>query len=658
MTNILMNTNLSSPSGLFKNYNRSESRLARSNQVSNALNNEIRDIESTNTIKGLTKDLDTKVGAHVTHYKTYDPMHIKTFHREFDTMVLGWETSWGVVQPEQDRYQFYYFDNLINMAEDYNITILGDSAGLVWHVNLPEWLAYDGGLQPHPNELVTDFNRSELLSILDDYLEAVVGRYKGKVYSWTVVNEATCTTWSEEEGWYIGPRKSFWYETIGADYIAYAFNKTHEIDPNAKLFINDGIWWNNYPDVIKNQSDYFYNFIVNLLEQGVPLHGIGLQMHLRDAPDHPWIADWLNFTKMEAYISRLHNLGLEIHLTESDVSIVGGITNEKLQRQAEIYQWLIDIAMKYEHITYYNLFGITDKHSLFNAAEYIFDEKYEPKPAYYAIKHRLQGNTELYQHDFDDPYVNPPPEIPPDLIWGLDPILNNHYEILTANYNDTSSWKLIAGNTEYGELEPGNLFWVNITHRPDEEVHWNYLDYWNIDIGGEGFYWTCAGDYSFYDRFHFIRGVPFHETPEWLRQIVPNDSRLTWDDITLNIYAHRSIMFRDGIPEFTNNDTSWGYYAKSENFTIHMIWNKTTGILEYYHYIGSKASGLPLEIEFILQDGDYQVIPPPESSEASPESFVESIVDTFSEDTPEFEWFVILILIPIGLYQNQKRKKK
>jgi hypothetical protein len=151
-------------------------------------------------------------------------------------------------------------------------------------------------------------------------------------------------------------------------------------------------------------------------------------------------------------------------------------------------------------------------------------------------------------------------------------------------------------------LKPGNEFWVKISKLPTDKVYWNDSDYFHISISGDGFFnGPYPGNYSFYERKHFIQYISYPGTPEWLRKIIPDGSRLIWDDWISNFQDHSEYGYSDPQPTFTNTDTTIGFLVKNDKMSLTTEWNKKSGVLTYYHYIGTDSSGeMPLDLEFVL----------------------------------------------------------
>ena len=293
-----------------------------------------------------------------------EPVYREVLAREFSSLTAENAMKFMFVHPERDRYDFTDADTLVTFAEDNNMKVRGHT--LVWHIQLPQWLT-EG-----------KFTRQQLLQILQNHIYIVVGHYRGKVFAWDVVNEGIADN--------NGLRDTIWLRGIGPEYIDLAFRWAHEADPKARLF------YNNYGgEGLGAKSDAIYNLVRGMVQRGVPIHGVGLQMHvgLNNAPPPADVA---------ANIQRLAALGLDVHITEMDVQIQNGTgtESERFAAQAKIYRDMLGVCLSKRNCKAFVLWGFTDKHSWIPQftkkpdAALIFDNFYRPKPAYNALREVLR----------------------------------------------------------------------------------------------------------------------------------------------------------------------------------------------------------------------------------------------------------------------------
>ena len=309
----------------------------------------------TTSLKKYAEESGIHIGAAVAADPlSQDDAYAVTLAREFNLVTTENALKFGPVHPGPDRYDFEDSDAIVDFALNNNMAIRGHT--LIWHNQQPEWLTG------------REWQRNELLAELEDHIDTVVGRYKGKIFAWDVVNEAVIG-----DGSY---RDTFWYQNIGEEYISEAFRMAHEADPDALLFYND-----YGAEGMNTKSEAVYNLAQTLLDQDVPIHGVGLQMHIAtdNYPDPDSVVK---------NIKRLTDLGLQVHITEMDVRIPSSASSQSLQTQGHIYNEMMKVCLANPNCTAFVLWGFTDLYSwipnFFDGygSALIFDEEYRPKPAY------------------------------------------------------------------------------------------------------------------------------------------------------------------------------------------------------------------------------------------------------------------------------------
>jgi endo-1,4-beta-xylanase len=307
-----------------------------------------------------------------------------TLAREFNILVPENELKWDSVHPARDTYDFSVPDSMVAFAEAHQMRVFGHV--FVWYWQLPAWLT-DGG-----------FSREELMSILEDHIKTVAGHYRGRVEAWDVVNEAVADDGSL--------RHTIWLDTIGPEYIDLAFQWAREADPDARLFYND-----YGGEGLGAKSDAIYALVSDLKERGVPIDGVGLQVHTSIAwPPLP--------QDVAANIARLGALGLDVRISEMDVRIQDGTgtTEQKLAAQAEVYRNMANVCVASPACSAFMMWGFTDKYSWipwFTGNPdwpLIFDESYEPKSAYWAVYTEFGGVGPV--GGIVEPVTDLPPESP------------------------------------------------------------------------------------------------------------------------------------------------------------------------------------------------------------------------------------------------------
>ena len=295
--------------------------------------------------------------------------------------------KWESVHPQPDRYDFTIPDQYVAFGEKNHMFIVGHN--LVWHNQVPAWVFRDdkGNL----------LDRDALLARMREHIRTVVGRYKGRIQSWDVVNEAL-----NEDG---TMRQSLWEKIIGDDYIAKAFQYAHEADPQAQLTYNDY----NLENEAKRKGAIA--LIARLKAEGVPITSVGLQGH--DS------LTWPTVDQMDAAISAFGNLGLKVAISELDIDVlppatrqatadvtvsiqqnaalnpfVNGLPDSVQQQLAKRYAELFGVFLKHRDVVNRVTFwGVTDGDSWRNdwpvrgrtSYPLLFDRAGQPKAAFDAV---------------------------------------------------------------------------------------------------------------------------------------------------------------------------------------------------------------------------------------------------------------------------------
>lgn len=323
-----------------------------------------------------TRDLPVGSAVNMAALNGADPRYAHTLTGEFNACVAENEFKPSEVWIGPREYDFSVTDRLADLATGNGMLLRGHT--LVWHQQTPRWL------RSYPDVPVND---TELGALLRDYIHAIVGRYKGRIAHWDVVNEAVHDP--EPDG--ITPalrEESVWFRALGPDYLAQAFRWAHEADPDARLYYND------YEiEAVGPKSDAVYDLLRNLLAQGVPVHGIGFQGHLLNG--------WRATEAHRNNLRRFRELGLEWAVTEADIRMQldgAAPTPEQLADQATGYADLAGLCVSEPGCRGLIFWGFTDAHSWIPGfrkgwgAALPFDKEYRPKPAYHAVCEALSEN--------------------------------------------------------------------------------------------------------------------------------------------------------------------------------------------------------------------------------------------------------------------------
>lgn len=279
----------------------------------------------------------------------------------FKRITAGNEMKPDALQPFQGQFDFERADDLVYFAETNNMSIHGHT--LLWHQQIPYWMENFEG------------TREEWKAMMKNHIQTVVHHFKGKVKSWDVINEAFY-----ENGTL---RNTIWKQNIGPEYLDLAFKYAHEADPNAVLFYND---FNLAINPVKRNA--VLRFFQKLKANGVPIHGIGLQMHISIGfPEN---------NEINRALIETSDMGFLVHLSELDVTLnplsksMPTPTTDDLKRQADKYSVVFNYFNKLpEHLKFgITIWGVDDGTSwipsYFNRDDYplLFDKNFEPKPAF------------------------------------------------------------------------------------------------------------------------------------------------------------------------------------------------------------------------------------------------------------------------------------
>lgn len=305
-----------------------------------------------------------------------NPQESALITQQFNSLTAENAMKMSSIHPTENRYSWLDADAIVDFAVKNKMKVRGHT--LCWHTQVPDWMFKDS--------LGNDVSKEVLLRRLKTHINTVVSRYKGRIYAWDVVNEVV----PDDSALF---RNSKWFQITGEDFIAKAFEYAHEADPKAILFYND------YNTEIPEKREKIYNMLKGLLAKGVPIHGMGLQGH--------WSVNNPSQEELEKSIKMFSSLGLQIQVTELDVSVYSGrqggqigrnqrvekavYTPEMEQAQIEKYKMLFDVFRKYrKEITGVTFWNLSDRYTWLNMRgrknfPLLFDEDLKPKKVYWEV---------------------------------------------------------------------------------------------------------------------------------------------------------------------------------------------------------------------------------------------------------------------------------
>jgi endo-1,4-beta-xylanase len=250
-------------------------------------------------------------------------------------------------------------------------------------MNIPRFIQDANGVP------VATLTRKSLQGMLKNHIDSVFLKYKGRIAQWDLVNEPFA-----EPSTTGAMRTNVWQTVIGSDYIDSAFVWAHRVDPACKLYLNDY----NCETVGSAKAEYMYEFIAGMKARNIPIDGVGFQCHIN--------TNGMNYTTLDQNIKRYAALGLDVAITELDVSIsnVNYANNSAsyLTKQALIYQNIIQLCLNNPNCKTFITWGFTDLYSWIpdysagfspSGHALIFDTDYNPKPAYNTILNALNTKS-------------------------------------------------------------------------------------------------------------------------------------------------------------------------------------------------------------------------------------------------------------------------
>ena len=313
-----------------------------------------------------------------------DDTFTRVLAAQFGLVVPENAMKFGPIKPKPDTYFFDDADALVNFAHQHNMKVRGHN--FVWHAQLPTWF----------KGVATKDNAKKILT---DHIMTVGGRYKGKMQSWDVVNEAIQVS----DGRPDGLRKSPWLELVGPDYLEIAFRTAHQADPKAKLTYNEyGIENESEGDAAKRAATLA--LLKRLKAANVPLHALGIQSHINVGES--WGKG------LRELIDGARALGLEVYITELDV-------NDKNVKESDpaapagladidrivagVYTDYLSVALENKAVKSVLTWGLTDAHTWLTGFQRSqdkdrkqqprppqrplpFDPDYKPAPALFAMR--------------------------------------------------------------------------------------------------------------------------------------------------------------------------------------------------------------------------------------------------------------------------------
>lgn len=270
-----------------------------------------------------------------------DTGSLRIIKEQFNAVVAENCMKSEVIQPEEGKFDFTLADKFVDFAEKNNLYPTGHV--LIWHSQAPKWFFVDAEGKNVSPEVLKDRIKTHITTL--------VGRYKGRIKGWDVVNEAI-----EDDGSW---RKSKFYEILGEDYIRLAFQYAHDADPDAELYYND------YSMAHPGRRDAVVKMVNKLKKEGIRIDGIGMQGHMT--------MDFPTYDAYEKSILAFASTGAKVMITEMDITVLpapdsyqGADVGKKFEFDKKMNPYpngLPDSVATALHDRYAAFFGLFLKHS-------------------------------------------------------------------------------------------------------------------------------------------------------------------------------------------------------------------------------------------------------------------------------------------------------
>lgn len=288
-----------------------------------------------------------------------DPLYAAVLTREYDLYTAENSCKFGPTEPQYKQFNFGDCDKVLLQAGRTSSAFRGHN--FIWGQSNPDWLTKGG------------FSPSQLQTVLEEHIAGVGGRYGTHPLCWDVVNEAVADSGSST----FKPADP-WYPAV-PDYVDRAFIAARKATNGTQLFYND-----YGAEGMNEKSNKIYQMVQSMRSRGIPVDGVGLQMHIS-------VDSFPPFAEVAANMARLGALGLKVHVTEMDVRCDLPCGPDRLRAQAAIYGGMLGACLSTPACTNFETWGFTDKHTWlwdFQNPDHVnlqplpFNTSYATKPAY------------------------------------------------------------------------------------------------------------------------------------------------------------------------------------------------------------------------------------------------------------------------------------
>lgn len=319
------------------------------------------------------KDLGARhgidIGIHALEHRLNERVYSNIVTTQFNQLTIDREAHWDTIRPSPETYDFRETDAIVSFAEKHGMKI--QLHHLLWGERswLPGWLK-EG-----------NYSSQQLRAYQKDYIQKVVSRYKGRVNEWSVSNEAFTRKARQYN------LRDWWADNTSDDFtnLDNLFIWAKQADPNAILLLND--FHNEEENDIANDM---YDYIKEAKKRGVPIDGIGMQLHVNAAKPPSRLGVIKNMQRFGA-------LGVPSYVTEFDVNVNSLEGNKAYKRKVEatVTYEMVRACIESKSCNSFSVFGVSDKNdylkTLLNtdSHSFLFDSRFRPKPSFFSFREAL-----------------------------------------------------------------------------------------------------------------------------------------------------------------------------------------------------------------------------------------------------------------------------
>ena len=291
---------------------------------------------------------------------------------QFNAVVAENEMKFDATEPNKGQFSYAKGDKMVTYAKANKMRVRGHA--LAWHSQVPGWV----------NNIR---DKKQLLDVLKNHIDNVVGHWKGEIAEWDVVNEAVN---DDDHTW--RSNGSVWFQTIGAEFLDSAFVWAHAADPDAELCYNDyAIEWGLGQG---SKAGFVVDQVKRWKQNNIPITCVGTQTHIE-------ISHETTPQNVRALAKALAEHDVVLNITELDVGFpqgsAGSLGASDYAKQGHLYRQFMDVFLEEPNMGEFMIWGVTDAHSWLDGQQgktqgLIYDKQYKAKPAYDSLIASLKAH--------------------------------------------------------------------------------------------------------------------------------------------------------------------------------------------------------------------------------------------------------------------------